>query len=192
MKDNLRRIILRILYWPIIWIGKIELPKRKITSYDLYKLKDLLPGDVLLSRQEWSLSNLLIPGFWKHGAMYIGEKGGVHYVIEATANGVMLNPLIDFCLTKDYILVRRPLFANHSEMSTAVALSITVLGAKYDYMFNRGNNEFYCFELIHWAYENEGSPFELRETMGVLTVTGDDIANTRKFKTIYDSRDISI
>ena len=32
----------------------------------------LLPGDVLIIRHEWYLSNIGLPGFWPHAALYIG------------------------------------------------------------------------------------------------------------------------
>ena len=34
--------------------------------------KQLKPGDILLTRGNWNATNLSIPGFWKHMAMYIG------------------------------------------------------------------------------------------------------------------------
>jgi hypothetical protein len=58
------------------WMGdtKVYRPGRLlISSAQIEQLKtNLAPGDVLLERREWYLSNIGLPGFWSHAALYLG------------------------------------------------------------------------------------------------------------------------
>jgi len=36
------------------------------------EIDNFLPGDILLTRREWHLTNLGIPGYWSHAALHIG------------------------------------------------------------------------------------------------------------------------
>lgn len=49
-------------------IGKSFISQEQIRSLP----SRLEPGDILLERREWYLSNLGLPGFWTHAALYLG------------------------------------------------------------------------------------------------------------------------
>ena len=60
------------------WMGDVRLkrPGRYlITEEQAHAMeRELAPGDVLLARKNWYLSNIGLPGFWPHGMIYIGEN----------------------------------------------------------------------------------------------------------------------
>jgi len=51
----------------------VRTPPPLITKVHLDSLRPrLLPGDIMLVRRSWKLSNIGLPGFWPHAALYVG------------------------------------------------------------------------------------------------------------------------
>ena len=53
---------------------KVLRVERSLISHEQIKalLARMQPGDIILERREWYLSNIGLPGFWPHGALYVG------------------------------------------------------------------------------------------------------------------------
>lgn len=188
-----REHILKILYPVIQFVGELELPKRKVNGKFFIDMQRLIqPGHVFVTRQEWSATNTMIPGFFTHAAMYVGEEDGIPKVIEATAMGVKKTDLYKFVFSKDYLLILEPYFASADEMKQAVAEASKSAGLPYDWNFMSGNKAFYCSELIWNSYNKviHPSPFEPRQVWGVETISPQDFASAKKkWKTVIDSRE---
>jgi hypothetical protein len=61
------------------WMGDTRLKRPAghylVTAAQAREMQEALePGDVLLSRKNWYLSNLGLPGFWPHAILYVGSN----------------------------------------------------------------------------------------------------------------------
>jgi uncharacterized protein YycO len=102
----------------------------------------------LLSRREFQISNFFIDGYWTHTAMIMPREK----VIEATANGVILNELQESILNTDDFVILKPRFCGMQEMEKACCHASEIVGSPYSFDFNNSDDSFYCSELVLKVY----------------------------------------
>ena len=58
------------------WMGDTKVRRKKQNLISQAQIRTIMaqlePGDILLERREWYLSNIGLPGFWPHAALYVG------------------------------------------------------------------------------------------------------------------------
>jgi len=187
LQQKLRGLLLKVSRPLSLLISKIHSPySRKLlhANHARSLLTWAQPGDIFLTRTRGELSNLFIPGKWTHGALFISKDLGV---IEAALDGVRRTDIYDFVMTKDELILLRPIFCFEQDRRNAADWAVGQLGKKYDFSFSSSNNEFYCFELVSYAYINtmKNCPWQLRERLGEPTIIGDDfIKASKKFTSL--------
>lgn len=189
------------------WIGDTRIVQRRplITVVQIEELESKLkPGDILLERRNWCLSNAFLPGFWPHAALYVGRiedlrrlgvaddpavkvrlenylqaapDGRDHTVIESVSEGVIFSSLTE-SMHADYVAVLRPLLSDE-QIAQAIVRAFRHQGKPYDFEFDFFTaDKLVCTELVYRAYEGM-LHFDLVRVMGRDTLPALEIV--RKF-----------
>lgn len=141
------------------------------------------PGDIILTRDEGWIDTYLIPGFWTHAGVYVGNHGGnKKQVIHAISEGVIAEDLIDVLRTDACIILRpNPYYA-----SRCLDKIVGLVGKEYDFNFDfLGSMRFSCTELVAFCYPEIISG---KKRFRKYTVIADDINGSEYLITVYDSR----
>lgn len=155
----------------------------------------LLPGDIILERRNWYLSNAFLPGFWPHCALYVGtpeelraigvdyeqldaeartahqrpEQGHPRVIIEAISEGVVFTSA-EHSMHADYVAVLRPRLSN-KEKAEVITNAFRYHGRKYDFAFDFADeSKLVCSELLFYSF-GKLLDFEPETVLGKTVVT---------------------
>ncbi len=158
------------------------------------RLADMLqPGDVLVTRHDLAASNLFLPGYWPHAALYVGTEAermdlGVEVddarsarwcepnrVLEARADGVRFRPLAD-TLAVDAVAVIRPRVPRRA-IAHALSRAARHEGKLYNFDFDFFRaDRLVCTEVVYRAYDGvAGIELPLSERAGRPALSAEDL-----------------
>lgn len=157
--------------------------------------ESLQPGDILLEKTPFILTDKTIPGHFGHAAIYIGtteqlraigalelppvqerlaQIGSGQVVLEALRGGVVLNTLEHF-MNIDDVAVLRPHRLPPEALRDSIALALSNFGKRYDFNFDVNTTEtIVCSELVYAAYPQ--IDFVTKQVFTSFTIAPDDIA----------------
>lgn len=181
-------------------IGMIELRKGKLFNqphWVQFIKERLKPGDILLDRSPFRSSDLLIPGYFGHVAMYVGTATQlsdldllIHpwvsphvpqvargkTIVEAIREGTDIKS-VEYFLNTDDLAILRPKTDKipEADVMQAIALAFTHIGKKYDFRLDTNTwDTIICTELAFHSYVNVRWPFT--RILSTYTITPDDVA----------------
>ena len=144
--------------------------------------RKLKPGDLMLERRNWFLSNAFLPGYWPHTALYVGtpedlrrlgldrdprvrrhwekfltrdDKGHERVIIEAISEGVVFTSMEHSVGEADAAAFLRP---NLSEerIKEVIARAFSHVGKPYDFEFDFfSSDKLVCSEVIYRAFDGD-------------------------------------
>lgn len=149
------------------WFGDIRIfkyPFFVLFGHTAYKIKGhhqrqiiniLKPGDVLLRRYDNYISGLMIPGYFTHAALYVGDNQVIHLL----GDGICKEDILTFMRCDDIKVLR---FKNQSVIDKAIEKAYEQLDKKteYDYDFDTNSpDRLYCTEFVDFCFDYPVKPF---------------------------------
>jgi len=153
----------------------------------------LRPGDVLVTRHDRAVTNLFLPGYWPHAALYVGSEEdrrrlgvevddrraarwcGDRRVLEALKDGVLFRPLEE-TLAVDAVAVIRPQLED-AELACGLARAAAHEGKLYNFDFDFFRSDrLVCTEVAYRAFDGLGPiRIQLQERTGRPTLSAEDL-----------------
>lgn len=137
--------------------------------------QQLEPGDFYVTRKEWRMTNLGIPGYWTHSALYIGtvqERDDYFNTPEVNQwvmeQGIETGRLEDLLLATSVEYQRQPIFDDNGEIRVVEALDAGVIFNSIETSLDADGFAAFRPRLttlekamaIHAAFQYTGQPYD--------------------------------
>ena len=179
-------------------LGLVEMRKGKLFARKAISREiaaQLQPGDILLEKTPFRLTDKFIPGHWGHAAIWIGREDELkalgiwqhplvrphqqqirsgHGVVEALRSGVTMSALPHFLNVDDAAVLRQRELGPQGRREI-VLQTLRQIGKEYDFNFDvESTDKIVCSELVYVSYTGQNWPTE--KVLGRSTISPDNVA----------------
>lgn len=180
-------------------VGLVEVRKGKLWKDAVVaeQIKSTLkPGDILLEKTPFRLTDTFIPGHWGHVAIWIGTETELKNlglwddpvvkpyqkdiragkcVVEALRPGVTMNTVEHFLNIDDLGILRRQPELERDMLRHHILLALRQVGKAYDFNFDvESADKIVCSELAYVVYTDMVWPTS--KALGRYTISPDNVA----------------
>ncbi|MCU0748667.1 MAG: hypothetical protein MUF13_03880 [Akkermansiaceae bacterium] len=164
-------------------------PKRVTADLLEGVLAQVRPGDVFVTRHDDALSNLFLPGFWPHAALFLGSHealgalgvdhpkltAGGCWFLESKKDGVRVRPAAETLAVDAFLVMRPPL--DGPVLGEGLRRALGHEGKGYDFLFDfRTADRLVCTEVVYRGFHACGPVrFELRDVGGRLCLPAEEL-----------------
>lgn len=155
--------------------GLIAMPKR-VPGEPLEAIRGFLKaGDILVTRHRDALTNVFLPGYWPHAALYVGEQAGGGNVVEAKKDGVLLRELDETLKVDSFVVLRADV--DDPVLREVVSRAMSHVGKLFDFAFDfRQADRLACTALVYRSWHGmAGMEFKLGEQSGRFCLPAEDL-----------------
>jgi uncharacterized protein YycO len=177
----MKNFYLKLLHLVTSWLAQhvatkhVPYIEKKISYKDVISMKEVIQkGDFFVTRTDGFMSTALIPGYWKHAGIYLGDDK----IIDATGLGVQVRYLQDLVMNTDNISFLRLKNMSDDEIDSITKYAISQEGKPYNYGMDLSlTTKFYCSELVFDATNIglESCYFQEHKTLGMPSFTPNDL-----------------
>ena len=179
-------------------VGLVEQRKGKLyqdkTAEQLI-LSKLQPGDILLEKTPFRLTDKMIPGYWGHAAIWLGNQQELielglwntpiiqdyqqqiqnqQLLVEALRDGTKMNTLNHFLNIDDLVILRQKNITRQDKKQI-IELTLRQIGKPYDFNYDvETTDKIVCSQLVYLAYTHIEWPTD--NIAGRYTISPDNIA----------------
>ncbi len=155
--------------------GLIAMPKR-VPGAPLEAVRAFLrPGDILVTRHRDALTNVFLPGYWPHAALYVGVQAAGGNVVEAKKDGVLLRELDETLKVDSFLVLRADV--DEQVLGEVVSRAMSHVGKLFDFAFDfRQTDRLACTALVYRSWHGlAGMEFRLGEQAGRFCLPAEDL-----------------